>query len=401
LYTEHEYRPSRLSLTTVAVIAVIIVAGIVGNIYTYQLFSSRAKQLENRVATLQTQINALTEALGSYNQTALGNVSLSELYESVTDSVVLIRGYVVETTLLGETISEVSGSGFIYNFSGQMVVNTNFHVVQNASYLTVTFRNGHSYPADVLGSDPYADLAMLSADAPQEEFQPLLVVSSSLLQVGDLVIAVGNPYGLTGTMTTGIVSQLGRTITDPVTSGYPIAEVIQISTPINPGNSGGPLLNSRGQVVGITTAVVTDSQGIGFAVPSNTILREIAWLVNGDSYPHPWVGVTGMDMSYEIAQAMNTNTTFGWLIVGVLQGSPAEAAGLKGATHNVDIYGQTTAVGGDIILAINGTETISGDGVSNYLEEYTFPGQTVVLSLERNGHETTVLLDLGTRPQLG
>jgi S1-C subfamily serine protease len=398
LYNEHDYRPSRFSLTTVAVIAVIVVAGILGNIYTYQVFSSRAKQLENRVATLQTQINAFTEALGSYNQTALGNVSLSELYESVKDSVVLIRGYVAETTLLGEEISEVSGSGFIYNFSGQMVVNTNFHVVQNATGLTVTFRNGHSYLANVLGSDPYADLAILSANAPQEEFKSLPVVSSSLLQAGDLVIAVGNPYGLTGTMTTGIVSQLGRTITDPLTSGYPVAEVIQISTPINPGNSGGPLLNSRGQVVGITTAVVTDSQGIGFAVPSNTILREIAWLVNGDSYPHPWVGVMGMDMSYEIAHAMNTNTTSGWLIVGVLEGSPAEAAGLRGKTHEVEIYGQTAAVGGDIILAINGTEMISGDGVSNYLEEYTFPGQTIVLTLERDAYKTTVLLELGTRP---
>ncbi|MGB9134371.1 MAG: trypsin-like peptidase domain-containing protein, partial [Candidatus Bathyarchaeia archaeon] len=271
--------------------------------------------------------------------------------------------------------------------------------VQNSTGITVTFRNGHSYPATILGSDTYADLAVLSADAPQEEFKPLPTVSSSLLRVGDLVIAVGNPYGLTGTMTTGIVSQLGRTMTDPLVSGYSIAEVIQISTPINPGNSGGPLLNSRGQVVGITTAVVTDSQGIGFAVPSDTILREIAWLVNGDSYPHPWVGVMGMDMRYEIAQAMGTDTTYGWLIVGVLEGSPAEAAGLRGATYEVDIFGQTLAVGGDIILAINGTEMINGDAVSGYLEEYTFPGQTVVLTVEREGSETAVLLELGTRPQ--
>jgi S1-C subfamily serine protease len=200
-------------------------------------------------------------------------------------------------------------------------------------------------------------------------------------------------------MTTGVVSQLGRTITDPLVSGYPIAEVIQISTPINPGNSGGPLLNSRGQVVGITTAVVTDSQGIGFAVPSNTILREVAWLAEGASYPHPWVGVMGMDMSYEIAQEMGTDTTYGWLIVSVLNGSPAEAAGLRGATEEVDIYGQTIAVGGDIILAINGTETTNGDAVSSYLEEYTFPEQTVVLTVERNGSEMTYLLELGTRPQ--
>jgi S1-C subfamily serine protease len=184
-------------------------------------------------------------------------------------------------------------------------------------------------------------------------------------------------------------------------TGYPIAQVIQISTPINPGNSGGPLLNSKGQVVGITTAVVTDSQGIGFAVPSDTILREVSFLAVGDSYPHPYVGVRGVDMRYELAQAMDTDTTYGWLIVEVLGHSPAEKAGLRGASYDVSLYGQTVSVGGDIILAINGTSTISGDAVSGYLEEYTFPGQTVVLTVEREGSKITRLLQLGTRPPPG
>jgi S1-C subfamily serine protease len=383
----------------VIVVAVIVVASIAGNVYTYQLFSSRVKQLDNRVATLQNQVAALTAALKGGNQTVLGNVSLSELYEKVKDSVVLIRGYVVETDAFGQQqVTDVSGSGFVYNCSGRMIVNTNFHVVQDAIGLTVTFRDGHSYSAAVLGSDVYVDFAVLSVDAPAEEFKPLPVVSSSLLSVGDLVIAVGNPYGLTGTMTTGIVSQLGRTLNEPMTGGYPIADVIQISTPINPGNSGGPLLNSKGQVVGMTTAVVTDSQGIGFAVPSNTILREVAWLVEGDSYPHPWIGVLGTDMTYEVAQAMGTQTTFGWLIVGVIDGSPAVAAGLRGATEEVEIYGHTMAIGGDIILAINGTQTINGDSISSYLEEFTSPGQTISLTVERDGFETTIVLELGTRP---
>lgn len=396
MFNEYEPRSNRLSLITVIVIAVIVVASIVGNIYTYQIFSNSVKSLENKVASLQTEISALTDALGSYNQTTMGNISLSELYDNIKDSVVLIHGYIVETVGFSQQISEVSGSGFVYNFLDHMVINTNFHVVQDTTNLTVTFRNGNSYPATILGSDPYVDFAVLSVDAPAEEFKPLPIVSSSLLKVGDLVIAVGNPYGLTGSMTTGIISQLGRTITEPMTGGYPIADVIQISTPINPGNSGGPLLNSRGQVVGITTAIITESQGIGFAIPSDTILREIAWLADGMAYEHPWIGVMGLDMTYEIAQVMNTNTTYGWLIVDVI-GSPAADAGLRGATHQVEIYGQTIPIGGDIILAINSTEIISGDDLSSYLE-HTSRDQTINIIVERDGSEIILPLVLGTRP---
>jgi S1-C subfamily serine protease len=384
----------------VAAIAVIVIASILGNLYTYQIFSDKATRLENRVTGLQVQISALTDALGNSTQVVLENATLSELYERVIDSIVLIRGY-VESGVLGKAATEATGSGFIHNYSGQMIIATNFHVVQDATGITVTFRNGHSCPATVLGSDAYADLAFLSAEAPPEEFKPLPIVSSKLLHTGDLVIAVGNPYGLTGTMTTGIVSQLGRTITDPLATGYSIAQVIQISTPINPGNSGGPLLNSKGQVVGITTAVVTDSQGIGFAVPSDMILREVSFLAAGTSYPHPYVGVKGLDMRYELAEEMGTSTTYGWLVVEVFSHSPAERAGLRGATFEGDIYGQTVALGGDIILAINGTDTINGDAVSSYLEEYTFPDQTVMLTVEREGSEIAVPLVLGTRPPPG
>jgi len=372
LYNEYEHHSNRLSLVTVIVIVIIAAAGIVGNIYTYQISANTVKNLENKVETLQTQISALTAALSSYNQTSIGNISLSEFYDNIKDSVVLIHGYVV-----GQQISEVSGSGFVYHYNSTdcMVVITNFHVVQDTESLTVSFRDGDSYPATILGSDPYVDLAVLSVDAPLEEFKPLSIVSSSLLKVGDLVIAVGNPYGLTGSMTTGIVSQLGRTITEPMTGGYPIADVIQISTPINPGNSGGPLLNHKGQVVGITTAIITESQGIGFAIPSDTIIREIAWLIDGMEYKHPWIGVMGTDMTYEIAQAMNTNTTHGWLIVSVIDNSPAAKAGL-----------------------INNTTIISGDDISSYLEEYTSPGQTINITIERAGSEMTISLELGTRP---
>ena len=379
LYDEYHPRSDRLSLLAVTVIAVIVVASIVGNIYTYQLFSGTVRNLENKVATLQTQISALTEALSDYNQTSIGNISLSELYTSVKDSVVLIRGQT--------TGGAVAGSGFVYyyNFSDRMVIVTNFHVVQDTTSRYVTFRNGNAYSARILGSDVYADLALLAVDdAPIEEFIPLPIVSSSLLKVGDLVIAIGNPYELIGSMTTGVVSQLGRAVPEELAGGYSIANVIQISAPLNPGNSGGPLLNSKGQVVGVTFAIIENSTGVGFAIPSDTILREIAWLINGDDYPHSWIGVKGRDMNYERAQTMGTTTTYGWLIVEVTPNSPASRAGLQA---------------NDIILSMNGTQIINGDDISSYLEKYTFPSQIVNLTLERNRLEMTLPLTLGVRPQ--
>jgi S1-C subfamily serine protease len=280
-----------------------------------------------------------------------------------------------------------------------MVITTNYHVVQDAINISVTFINGNGYAATVLGSDPYADLAVLSIDAPQSEYRPLEIVSSSTLEVGDPVIAVGNPYGLAGSMTTGIASALGRTITEDMTGGYPIADVIQTSAPINPGNSGGPLLNYEGQVIGITTAIVTDSQGLGFAIPSSTILREIGSLVTKGSYDqHPWLGASGTDMTYEIANATGANVTYGWLIAQVTSGGSADKAGLRGGTKQVRVAGEYVTIGGDIIVAINGARITNGDDLSTYLEEYTLPGQTINVTISRGNQTMTVAVELGTRP---
>jgi S1-C subfamily serine protease len=293
----------------------------------------------------------------------------------------------------------VQGSGFIYDFTGKMVVITNYHVVQNTINTTITFINGDGYAATVLGSDPYADLAVLSTDAPESEFVPLEIVSSSILSVGDSLIAVGGPYGLAGSMTTGIVSALGRTITEDMSGGYPIANVIQMSVPINPGNSGGPLLNFQGQVVGITTAIVSNSQGLGFAIPSSTVLREIGSLVTTGSYDkHPTIGATGTDMTYEIAKAMDVDVTYGWLIVQVTSGGPADQAGLRGGTRQVAVAGQSVTIGGDIIIALEGTRIRNMDDFSTFLEEHTLPDQTIDVTIVRNGQTMTLQLKLGTRP---
>jgi S1-C subfamily serine protease len=325
--------------------------------------------------------------------------SLAQLYNDVKDSVVVITGYTLVYSFFGRQYSSVQGSGFVYEYNNEMVIITNKHVVNDAENITVTFSNGNGYPATVIGSDAYSDLAVLSVDAPLDEFQPLTISSSSTLEVGDPVIAIGSPFGLGGTMTTGIISQLGRTIQDSVAGSFPIANIIQTSAAINPGNSGGPLLNYQGEVVGMTTAIISNSNGLGFAVPSNTILREIGSLITTGSYDkHPWVGISGTDMTYDIAQAIGTNITYGWLITQVTSGGAAAEAGLQGGNQQVAVIDQYVTTGGDIIIAVDGTRIINGDTFMSYLEEHTTPNQTITLTIVRNNHIQDVSVVLKQRP---
>jgi S1-C subfamily serine protease len=363
--------------------------------------------LEDQLSVLQEQLANLQATQNVINQNntyfLADNISLSQLYQQIRDSVVTVRAIEVQYDVFRRPYyTQVQGSGFIYNCTGKMVVVTNYHVVQNTINITVTFVNGNGYAAALLGSDPYADLAVLSTNAPEGEYKPLEIVTTSSLKVGDPVIAVGNPYGLAGSMTTGITSALGRTITEAMTGQYPIANVIQTSAPINPGNSGGPLLNYQGQVIGITTAIVTDSQGLGFAIPSSTILREIGSLVTTGSYNlHPWIGAAGTDMTYEIASVMNVNVTYGWLITQVTSGGPADDAGLRGGTKTVSVAGVSVTIGGDVIIALNDTRITNMDDLSTYLEENTSPNQTVIATTVRNDNQTmSVSITLGTRPAL-
>jgi S1-C subfamily serine protease len=392
------------AILIIVIIGVGLVAGGLGYLVSNLTLSGSISDLENQVSALQGQLSNLqtTPVASDQNNTYIigENASLAPLYAEVKDSVVVIRGVTVQYDVFGRAYySEVQGSGFVYNYTGQMVIITNYHVVEDTLNVTVTFINGNGYEASVLGSDPYADLAVLSADAPQTEYKPLEIVSSSQLEVGDSVVAVGGPYGLAGSMTTGIVSAMGRTITDE-TSNYPIANVIQTSTPINPGNSGGPLLNYEGQVVGITTAIVSDSQGLGFAIPSSAILREIESLITDGTYTqHPWLGASGTDMTYEIAKTMNINVTYGWLIAQVTSGGPADNAGLQGGTKQATVDGQNVIIGGDIIIALSGTRITGTDDLSTFLEEHTLPDQTINVTIIRNGQETTLQLKVGTRPQ--
>ncbi len=389
----------------VTVLMVLVIGLAIGGGFGYLAFSSQLSDLRHEVQSLRSQLQAqcsTSQSSVAYVTYQIGsNVSISQLYQSVKDSVVVIRGMVTERSIFGTLYGEMQGSGFVYNLTGMMVVITNFHVVEGATNITVTFTDGDAYPAIVLGSDPYADLAVLSIKAGDSEFKPLPIVSSTDLKVGDPVIAIGNPFGLAGSVTTGIISQLGRTITEESSGGYVIADVIQITAPINPGNSGGPLLNCLGQVIGITTATVSGSEGLGFAIPSSTILREVGSLAYTGSYTnHPWLGITGTDMSYDIAKVMSVNVTYGWLVQTVQGDGPAGRAGLLGGSRRVRVAGDYIMLGGDIIISVNGTRVVNGDDLFTYLERNTFPGQTVNLTIVRNGKVTDIPVKLGARPNL-
>jgi S1-C subfamily serine protease len=404
--TYEQPKPARKSTSLiVAVVIISLVAGAVSGYLT--CFSSNAgeiDELQKQVNNLQGKLTLLQSTQSSNDQplivTTMNNVSVSQLYAQVADSVVVIRGMVPYSDFFGQVYySQVQGSGFVYNFAGQNVIITNSHVVADATNTTVTFSNGNAYSATILGYDPYVELAVLSVDAPEEEFSPLEISSSSSLQVGDPVIVVGTPYGLAGSMSTGYVSALGRTLTAETTGGYVIANVIQTTAALNPGNSGGPVLNYKGEVIGIATAIVKDSEGLGFAIPSNTILREIESLINdGDYNYHSWLGASGTDMTYEIAQEMEVDVTYGWLISEVTSGGPADQAGLQEGTEKTVIAEKSTKIGGDIIIKIDETRVTGIDDVSAYLEEYTTPGDVIELTVIRNNEQISLDLELGTRP---
>ena len=402
---ETQHKRSRAPIVVAAIITCLLIGGILGFVMSNSVNSSQIHELQNQVSSLESTQDP-NETTGSITYVLGENFSLSQLYDQVKNSVVVVQGMQPEYDFFGQiyAYAEVQGSGFVYNSTGQCAIITNYHVIQNAINITVTFTNGDAYASKVVGSDPYEDLAVLSANASQDENSPLTIASSLTLKVGDPVVAVGNPLGYTGSMTSGIVSALGRTVTVDW-SNYAIADCIQTSTPINPGNSGGPLLNYQGEVVGITSYTATyqgvAAQGLGLAIPSSTILREIGSLITNGSYNnHPSLGASGTDMTYGIAQAMKVNVTYGWLIAQVTSGGAADKAGLTGGTTQAQVEGSTVTIRGDIITAINGTRIKNGDDLSAYLEEYTLPDQTINVTILRNDQTLTLPVTLGTRPPL-
>lgn len=365
-----------------SLLIMLFVAGIlVGGLSIFYFGMNENDSLQEQISQLQAQISSLSGNSSNIYQNITiyqNQTYLADLYDEVKDSIVLVQGQT--------SGGSVQGSGFVYLYSQRNVVITNNHVVEDTTDLSVTFQNGHGYSATVLGTDPYADLAVLSVNVGDaDELRPLKIASSSSLRVGEEVIAIGNPYGLVGSLTTGVISALGRSITEDSTSRFSIANIIQTSVSINPGNSGGPLLNAAGEVIGVTTAILSDSQGLAFAIPSNTILREIYALITTGTYTgHSYLGVNGNDMTYQVAQETGASVTYGWRLAAIVRGGPSDG--------HLQVN--------DIIVALNGVTIRNNDDLASYLEEYTLPGQTIRVSVIRgdNNQHLDVEFILGTRP---
>jgi S1-C subfamily serine protease len=284
------------------------------------------------------------------------------------------------------------GSGFVYDNKGHVI--TNYHVVSNSKIVDVTFIDGNRYTASVIGKDPSRDLAVLKIiENLTKPLVPLTIVNSSNLSVGEQVIAIGNPYGLDNTMTTGIISQTGRLLSE--SSSFSIPDVIQTDAPINPGNSGGPLLNIRGQVIGVNTAGI--SNGVGFAISSNTILKEAPVLIEKGNITHPQLGLLAGTLTSDLtSQFKNVSKTFrGVYVVSIVKNGTADKAGLRGIT--VDYYGQKH--GGDIITAINKQNVTKIDQLVVYVDQHVKFGDTITLTVYRDGHYVDLKAFVMTRPQ--
>ena len=350
--------------------------------------------------------NATTNAV---QITRNNTLTLTDLFGQTQQSVVQVSGALSEDDpFFGTSL----GSGFIYDNSGHII--TNYHVVAGSdpNDISITFIDGTVYRARVVGTDQYSDLAVLHVedDIPAEKLIPLPLANSSGLLVGQEVVAIGNPFGLSGSMTEGIVSGLNRLIPvyqDPfsnvATPAFSIPDVIQTDAAINPGNSGGPLLNMRGEVVGINSAIFSTTggfAGVGFSVPSNTIAKVAPVLIERGFFEHPWLGVSGIDMTPEIAEAIGLGEPRGFLVIEVAPGGPADGAGVQGGDTPMQLNGMEIPLGGDVVLAINDRDVRKIDDVLGYLQQATQVGETVTLTVWRDGQIIEIDVTLGARPSL-
>lgn len=351
------------------------------------LLETEIENLQFRLDSALQQIESLQEEIRIGSLPAdTPNLGLIELYNTTRNSVVLI------TTDTG------SGSGWVYDTEGHII--TNNHVIEDADLIQVTFQSGNIFTADLIGRDPYSDMAVIKINPKDEPLYPLDIAASSELLVGENVIAIGNPFGLANTMTAGIISATGRQMS--TVNNYAIVDVIQTDAAINPGNSGGPLLNTRGEVVGMNTAIISstnDFSGIGFAIPSDTIMREVNDLIETGSYGHPWLGVSGRDLIPEFAEAMNLdNTTKGTLVVEIIVDGPADQAGILESTDSYMLGGIAFGIGGDVIIGVEGQIMETFYELQVYLTRNTKPGQTITMTVIRDGEVIEVPFTLGSRP---
>ena len=356
-------------------------------------------ETRNQYDVLQDKYYEIDSQLQEFRQKPViieGNFSLvpSIIYE-------IIKPSVVKVTNKGSSFLEAEyykeGSGFVYDNKGRII--TNNHVVEGAESIEITFLDGGIYKAELIGTDAYSDLAVLQVNIPPDKLKPVVLGNSSELRVGERVYAIGNPFGLSGSMSEGIVSQLGRTL--PAVGGYLTPSVIQVDAAINPGNSGGPLLNMNGEVVGVNTAIQSETgvfSGVGFAIPSNLVIRVASSLTSNSEYKHPWIGISGMSLTIELGEKIGLNDAKGFLIIDVSEDSPAEEAGLRGGNVTVTIGGQEIKIGGDVVIGVDVVDIIRLEDLLVYLEFEKVPGDTMVLKIIRDGTPMDVKVLLGERP---
>jgi S1-C subfamily serine protease len=320
---------------------------------------------------------------------------LVDMYTRLNPAVVNITVYLDQG---GEVLPMAQGSGFVIDDQGHVV--TNAHVVHGTDAIEVTFSDGLIREATLVGEDLFSDLAVLKVELP-EDVEPIPLGTLDDLDVGETVVAIGNPFGLEGTLTRGVVSALGRTI--PTTTLFSIPQAIQTDAAINPGNSGGPLLNLNGEVIGVNAQIETDGTsnsnvGVGFAIPVSIIGRVVPSLIEAGSYDWPYLGVSGYTVNPPLVRAMSLPVEQGAYVSFVSDGGPAEAAGLRGTTDTITQEGRTVETGGDIITAIDGLEVKTFDDMLVYLSLETSPGQEVTLTILRDGEYQDVSVQLASRP---
>jgi S1-C subfamily serine protease len=343
--------------------------------------------------------------IAQLTSTASASPTLDTIFKQVENSVVQITSKVPIPSSSSSPQNPQApnatalGSGFVYDKLGRII--TNNHVVGGAKIVDVTFVDGNRYTAKVVGSDIYSDIAVLQVieNITQQPLNPLVIGNSSKLEVGDPVIAIGNPFGLSGTITTGIVSGIGRLLPAAAGLGFSIPNAIQTDAPINPGSSGGPLLNMQGQVVGINTAGISSSigfSGVAFAIPSSTITRIVPTLIEKGNYTHSYIGLSGATLTSDLAQTIvGLPANFkGIYVNSIVKDGPADKAGIHGST--TDQYSKKH--GGDVITAIDGHAVTKIDDLISYLEEHKSVGNSVTFTVHRNGQSLDLKTTLTPRP---
>ncbi len=389
------------------IILVIAAAGFVyGYNYVFHFISNpyvsnvEPSPAENRIGISEPPLDRNSRIIGLLGLPRNNSkLDLPGLFKQSQGSVVQI------TSVRGTESSDSSnrlGSGFVYDTNRHIV--TNQHVVSGNNLLDVTFADGTIYRARLIGSDPFTDIAVLYVPkVPTSKLVPLPLGNSTSIRVGEQVAAIGNPFGLSGSLTEGVISGLGRLLPSNANSSsrYSIPDVIQTDAPINPGNSGGPLLNMKDEVIGMTSAIFSNTgefSGVGLAISSDTMKKVIPPLIINGTYAHPWLGVSGTNMTPELATALGLKDPRGFLVIDVIPGSPAAKAGMRGGDQIVSINGQQIPLGGDVILQIGNTPVRKIDDVLAYLERYKTIGETTNLVVLRGGQETNVVIKLTARP---